>query len=282
MTIHDLPRDEFRRQLRDIDRDNTEAMPGWRAALARLIGGDESTADEKAAVLGVPSPSRRSLFKIGGASILGAAVLASGGLPVAAAGRQRPASTPPGSDAPAGEMGPEMDLVLARTAASLEKLAIDTYGAAAGLLTVQAVIDAATMFADHHQQHLDALNAVITGAGATAVTEPNAAVFDALIKPAVDAAVAESDPLKAEAAAVTLAITLEEAATQTYCFAAGALSDPALRSTIMTIGGVEARHAATLRLAGFGQAPDEVFVGGRSFFPGTNPLAGIDGALITS
>ena len=257
-------------------------MPGWRAALARLIGGDESTADEKAAVLGVPSPSRRSLFKIGGASILGAAVLASGGLPVAAAGRQRPASTPPGSDAPAGDMGPEMDLVLARTAASLEKLAIDTYGAAAGLLTVQAVIDAATMFADHHQQHLDALNAVITGAGATAVTEPNAAVFDALIKPAVDAAAAESDPLKAEAAAVTLAITLEEAATQTYCFAAGALSDPALRSTIMTIGGVEARHAATLRLAGFGQAPDEVFVGGRSFFPGTNPLAGIDGALITS
>ena len=282
MTIHDLPRDEFRRQLRDIDRDNTEAMPGWRAALARLIGGDESTADEKAAVLGVPSPSRRSLFKIGGASILGAAVLASGGLPVAAAGRQRPASTPPGSDAPAGDMGPEMDLVLARTAASLEKLAIDTYGAAAGLLTVQAVIDAATMFADHHQQHLDALNAVITGAGAAAVTEPNAAVFDALIKPAVDAAAAESDPLKAEAAAVTLAITLEEAATQTYCFAAGALSDPALRSTIMTIGGVEARHAATLRLAGFGQAPDEVFVGGRSFFPGTNPLAGIDGALITS
>ena len=144
---------------------------------------------------------------------------------------------------------------------------------------MQAVVDAATMFADHHQQHLDALNAVITGAGATAVTEPNAAVFDALIKPAVDAAAAESDPLKAEAAAVTLAITLEEAATQTYCFAAGALSDPALRSTIMTIGGVEARHAAMLRLAGFGQAPDEVFVGGRSFFPGTNPLAGIDGTL---
>jgi hypothetical protein len=281
MTTHDIPRDELRRELRDIDRANDQAMPSWRAALARLIGGDECTTDEKAAALGVPSPSRRTLFKVGGASILGAAVLASGGLSVAASGRPRPASTPPGSG-PGGDMGPEMDLVLARTAASLEKLAVDTYGAAAGLLTVQAVIDAATMFADHHQQHLDALNAVITGAGASAITEPNAAVFDMLVKPAVDAAAAEPDPLKAEAAAVTLAITLEEAAAQTYCFAAGALSAPALRSTIMTIGGVEARHAATLRLAGFGQAPDEVFVGGRAFFPGTNPLAGIEGALITS
>ena len=282
MTIHDLHHDEVRRELRDIDRANRDALPAWRAALARLVGSDDCSTDEKAAILGVPSPSRRSLFKIGGASLLGAAVLASGGLPVAASGSSRPASTPPGSDPPAGDMGPEMDLVLTRTAASLEKLAVDTYGAAAGLLTVPAVIAAATMFADHHQQHLDALNAVITGAGATAVSEPNAAVFDALIKPAVDAAAAEPDPLKAEGAAVTLAITLEEAAAQTYCFAAGALSAPALRSTIMTIGGVEARHAAVLRLAAFGQAPDEVFVGGRAFFPGSNPLAGIEGALITS
>lgn len=282
MTINDLPRDEIRRELRDIDRANDAAMPKWRSALSRLIGGDECTTDEKAAILGVPSPTRRNLFKIGGASVLGAAVLASGGFSVAAAGR-RPSSAPPGSDA-SGGMGPEMDLVLAKTAASLEKLAVDTYTAGAGLLTVQAVIDAATMFSDHHQQHLDALNGVITGAGAEAVTEANAAVFEALIKPAVDAAVAlaETDPAGAETAVVTLAVTLEEAAAQTYCFAAGALSAPALRSTIMTIGGVEARHAAVLRVAAFAQPATEVFVGGRSFFPGENPLAGIDGALITS
>jgi hypothetical protein len=283
MTINDIPRDELRRELRTIDRANREAMPAWRSALARLIGGGECSTDEKAAILGVPSPSRRSLLKIGGASVLGAAVLASGGLSVAAAGRPRPASGPPGSSASSGSgAGPEMDVVLAKTAASLEKLAVDTYGAAAGLLTVQAVIDAATMFADHHQQHLDALNAVVTGAGADAVTEANAAVNEALVQPAVEAAAAEPDPLKAETAAITLAIALEEAAAQTYCFAAGALSTPALRSTIMTIGGIEARHAAVLRLAGFGQTPAEVFVGGRSFFPGDNPLAGIDGALITN
>ena len=169
--------------------------------------------------------------------------------------------------------GANQDLVLARTAASLEKLAIDTYGAAAALLTTQAVRDAATMFAGHHRMHLDALNGVITGAGGKAVTEMNQAVYDALVKPAVDAA-------KTEADAVNLAIQLEEAAAQTYVFAGGALSTPQLHSTIMTIGGVEARHAAVLRMAALAQSPLDVFPDKRAFFPGTNPLAGIAGALI--
>jgi len=60
------------------------------------------------------------------------------------------------------------------------------------------------------------------------------------------------------------------------------LSTPGLRSTIMTIGGVEARHAAVLRMAALGQSPLEVFPGSRGFFPGDIPLAGIDGALITA
>jgi hypothetical protein len=50
----------------------------------------------------------------------------------------------------------------------------------------------------------------------------------------------------------------------------------------MTIGGVEARHAAVLRMAALAQSPLEVFPGERGFFPGDNPLAGIDGALITA
>jgi len=50
----------------------------------------------------------------------------------------------------------------------------------------------------------------------------------------------------------------------------------------MTIGGVEARHAAVLHIAGMGQTYEEVFPGDRAFFPGDNPLAGIPGALITN
>jgi hypothetical protein len=45
---------------------------------------------------------------------------------------------------------------------------------------------------------------------------------------------------------------------------------------------VEARHAAVLRMAALSQSPLDVFPKSRGFFPGTNPLDGIDGALITS
>ena len=57
-----------------------------------------------------------------------------------------------------------MDLALARTAASLEKLAVDTYqtGIDSGLVTTMAIADAATLFQSHHQEHLDALNGAIT------------------------------------------------------------------------------------------------------------------------
>jgi rubrerythrin len=290
----DLPTDAIRRELREIDRANAEAMPRWRETLTRILGGGERlSTDDKAAILGVPSPSRRQLFKVGGAAIFGAAVLAACGNdddasrstnpgPGTTAGAMTPTTPAPVTTAgpattaapdPAADSGAQ-DLVLARTAASLEKLAVDTYGAAAALLTTRAIKDAATMFAAHHQMHLDALNGVITGAGGRAVTAMNQAVYDALVKPAVDAAETEAD-------AVNLALQLEEAAAQTYVFAGGALSSPELRSTIMSIGGVEARHAAVLRMAALAQPPLAVFPDQRAFFPGDNPLAAIPGALVT-
>jgi hypothetical protein len=287
MNNHDLNNDEIRRRLRAVDRLNTAVVPRWRDALSRLIGDDHVSTNEKATLLGVPAPNRRDLFKLGGASILGVALLAACGSDSSdAPSATGPAATTPGSSGePTTTVGSstpmtepnsgDMDLVLARTAASLEKLAVDAYGAAGGLITTPAILAAATMFAGHHQMHLDALNGVITGAGATPITQMNQAVYDALVKPAMDAA-------KSEADAVMLALALEEAAAQTYVYAGGALSTSALRSTIMTIGGVEARHAAVLRMAALAQAPLEVFPSERGFWPGDNPLAGIDGALITA
>ncbi len=269
--LTDLNTTEIHRQLRAVDQLNTSAMPQWRAGLQRLFTDETIGTDERAAVLGVPSPNRRDLFRIGGITILGAALLAACGDDKDETHSDTEATTVPTTVA--GE--PNMDLVLAKTAASLEKLAVDAYGIAAGLITTPAVLAAATMFAGHHQMHLDALNGVITGAGATAITEMNQAVYDALIAPALETASTEAD-------AVNIALALEEAAAQTYAFAGGQLSTPALRSTIMTIGGVEARHAAVLRMAALAQSPLEVFPGDRGFFPGDNPLAGIDGALITA
>ena len=77
------------------------------------------------------------------------------------------------------------------------------------------------MFAGHHQMHLDALNGVITGAGGKAVTQMNQAVYDALVKPAIDAAKTEADAVEPRRS------SSEEAAAQTYVFAGGALSTPA-------------------------------------------------------
>lgn len=273
----DLNRDEMRRELRAIDAANKDAMPKWYDALRRIVGGGTTmSTDEKASLLGVPSPGRRQLFKMGGATILGAAVLAACGSDDDDSADSTTTSAAGGGSG-AGEEDGSMDVALARTAASLEKLAIDTYQVAidSGLVTTMAIADAAMLFQEHHQTHLDALNGVISGAGGEEVTEQNEAVFKALVEPAVGAATTEAD-------IVMLAYDLESAAAQTYAFAGGALSVPELRSTIMTIGGIETRHAAVLQVAALAASPLEVFPDGRAFYPGDNPLASIDGAVLSA
>jgi hypothetical protein len=269
----DLNRDEIRRELRSIDADQKAAMPRWYSALRQIVGGGTTlTTDEKAQLLGVPSPGRRQLFKVGGATIIGAAVLAACGSDDDGASSTTTAAMGEGA-----KEDPSMDLALARTAASLEKLAVDVYqtGIDSGLVTTMAIADAATLFQQHHQEHLDALNGAISSAGGEEVTEMNQAVYDALVAPALEG-------LSDEAGVVQLAFDLESAAAQTYAFAGGALSVPALRSTIMTIGGIEARHAAVLQVAAQAASPLAVFPDGRAFYPGDNPLAGIDGAVLTA
>jgi hypothetical protein len=274
--LPDLNRDELRRELKAIDADNRAVMPRWYDALRQIVGGGTKlSTDEKAALLGVPAPGRRAFFKLGGATIMGAAVLAACGDTDDDSGSGGTAGDTTSSTMGEGE--DNMDLALARTAASLEKLAVDTYqtGIDSGLVTTMAIADAATLFQTHHQEHLDALNGAITNAGGEEITEANEAVFNALIEPAVAEAATEAD-------IVQLAFDLESAAAQTYVFAGGTLTVPALRSTIMTIGGIEARHAAILQVAGLGQSPADVFPGGRGFYPGDNPLADIDGAVLSN
>jgi len=275
----DLNRDELRRELRAIDADNQAIMPRWYDALRQIVGGGTTlSTDAKAALLGVPAPGRRQFFKIGGATIMGAAVLAACGSDDATDDASTVGGD--GGDAESGDAATgEMDLPLARTAASLEKLAVDTYqaGIDSDLVTTAAISEAATLFQAHHQEHLDALNGAIKDAGGDEVTEANEAVFKAMIEPAVTAAASEAD-------IVNIALELENAAAQTYVFAAGTdgLSTPALRSTIMTIGGIEARHAAVLQVAALSASPMDVFPDMRGFFPGDNPLADIDGAVLSA
>ncbi len=257
---NDFSRDEFNRQMRAVEAQNKAAMPKWRETLDRVFnGGVDMTSAEKAHLLGVPG--RRQFFKIGGATIAGAALLA-------ACGDDDDTARAPVSGDGGGDDDADMDIVLANTAISLEILAIDTYQVAidSGLVTTAAVADAAGLFQQHHREHADALKGVV---GAGAYDQANAAVKTALVDPAVAAASAEGDIIK-------LAFDLETAAAQTYVFAAGALSTPELRSTIMTIGGVESRHATILgQVAAY--ETSTVFPG--AFFKSDNPLP--EGAVIT-
>lgn len=253
----DFNRDEVRREIRDIDATNRAVMTRWRSALQELINPDSKlSTDEKHALLGVPS--RRGFFKIGGVTLLGATVLAacgdddedvaeSGTAPTTTAGED-------GGEAPADG---SLDVTLAKTAASVENLAVAAYQTAidSGIVTDATIGAAAAAFRDHHQAHADAINGVVTGAGAEAITDPNQVLFDALVQPVLDAGPTQ-DSL------VQLAYDLETAAVQAYAFAGGNLSTPALRSTIMTIGGVESRHAAVLKMLAQGDPGPGVFYDG--------------------
>lgn len=258
----DLNRDELRRQMRDIDDANRAIMPRWRSALQQLLHPNSKlTSDDQAALLGVPSPGRRQLFRVGGVTILGAAVLAACGDDDGSG----IAETGNGSGTTGVGGGGSMDLTLAKTAVSIENLAVAAYTTAidSGLVTDQTVADAAATFRDHHQAHADALNGVVTGAGQSAITEPNAVLFDALVQPVLDAGPTQES-------IVMLAYDLETAAVQAYTFAGGNLSTPELRSTIMTIGGIEARHAAILKMVAQAAPPTDVFYDG-SFISAPDP-----------
>ena len=263
---NDFSRDHLRREIRDIDAANASVMTRWRNALNELINPDSKlSTDEKHALLGVPS--RRGFFKIGGVTLVGAAVLAACG-------------DDDGDDDAAGGGGDgggdgNLDLTLAKTAASVEILAVTAYQTAidSGIVTDATIGAAAGAFRDHHQMHADAINGVVTGAGAEAITEPNAVLFTALVQPVLDAGPTQES-------LVQLAYDLETAAVQAYAFAGGNLSTPALRSTIMTIGGVEQRHAAVLKMLAQGDPGTGVFEPDGAFI--SAPDAGIpDEALIS-
>ncbi len=259
----DFHNDDVRRELRAIDRQQQAVGPAAERGLVALFDPDAGiTTEQRAAVLGVPG--RRQFLRLGGLAIAGAALLAAcGGDDDDNTAASVTSTTTAATSTTAG--GSSMDLTLAKTAASLEKLAVDTYQTAidSGLVTTAAIGDAAKLFQSHHQAHYDALNGVVTQSGGTKITEGNAAVKQAVVDPAVKAA-------KSEADIVNLAFTLEDAAAQTYVYAATQLSTPQLRSTIMTIGGVEARHRALLAVVAQKKAPAAVFPA--AFFKSDNPL----------
>jgi len=281
-----VDRDEIRRLLAEADGAQRSAVGPWRDTLLRLFARGDGSPAERAAVLGVPG--RRQVLRLGGTAVLGAAVLAACGsdeeTPPAETGVTQPAPAettigPPQTTSP--EDGVASDIIVARTAVSLELTAVALYDVVLGEgesdLALPGEIDfdieviaAATLFRDHHSTHADVLSDLVSELGGDPVTEPNRAIVEGIIAP-------ELAQLTSQRAALMFARSVEDIAASTYGFAASVLSTADGRQTIMGIGGVEARHSAALALlldptgldavpvafldvSGPARTPDEVFV----------------------
>lgn len=213
--------------------------------------------------------SRRDVLRFGGMAVTFGAVLA------ACSADDEPSASDPEAEADAEAEAEaeaerteareladaDVDVSLLNTALSLEVLAVDTYQAAfdSGLIQSSPVLEAATLFQQHHREHRDALIGAVESAGAEPFLTPNPVVRAALVDPSLASISGEGDFL-------TLARDLEQASAQLHVHATTSLSTQALRSTAMSIAGVAARRSKLLVLLGDLGAERLAFV------PTDNPL----------
>lgn len=247
MPTPDLPLDHLRREVREIDALQRDAMPGFRVAVRRLFGDAGHDENEQAAVA-LGGLTRRNVLRIGGVTLLGGAVMAACGSSATKGASSTVGSTTapttltaaPTTMVPTTAAAMAMDVVILRTASSIEELAVAAYQIAidSGLVKNAAIGDAAKLFQAQHREHSALFQSQTKAAGGDPFTQPNPAIL-AAIKPTIDA-------LKDEMGIVALAFELETVAAQTYQSNVGTFSDLKLNAAIMTVGGVEARHAAVL------------------------------------
>jgi rubrerythrin len=188
---------------------------------------------------------RRRLLRTGGLAV-------SLGALAAACGTDRSGGTEPGRvgvvPAPEGLPDAEVnDVVLLRTAQSLEYTAIEVYGAAAELGVLDAGATALVeRFVADHTAHAAAVGELIVAAGGEEFTCPNPWIMERAITPIL-AALEGSDDLTRDV--LNIAHALETLAAKTYQDVVGELTEPELRQAAMLIGVDENRHAATLAMA---------------------------------
>jgi hypothetical protein len=239
----DVNRDEVRRQLAESRRDHAESMPRVREALRHLFDPDRpGSPDDKAGLLGLPG--RRSFLTVGGATVLGSALLVACGREptqqIAQTGTTPPQPSSTTTTAPGSH---DLDLTMLRTASSIEVLAINTYDTAlkSGLLKTPDVKSAIELFKSQHEDHANLLYTATSDAGGDPYKLPNPYLSYEVVAPTLKS-------IKTEAGIMALATGLEDTAGQTYVMAGGVLTTPALRAAIMSIGTTEGRHLTALYL----------------------------------
>jgi hypothetical protein len=188
--------------------------------------------------------TRRKLFTIGGFTVATAAVL------TACKKKAAPPVIPSsGSPDPVAKPPTQLvdDIVLLRTASSLEHAVIDAYQYAldSGLLPSAASPTAKT-FQDHHRKHASSFEQATKAAGGEAFTKRNDVVWKALIEPQITKDSKGAISVNDEQSALEFVYGIEGVAAATYQSMVPVLSKPALRQTIMAAGDVDSRHGAVL------------------------------------
>jgi hypothetical protein len=194
---------------------------------------------------------RRQLLRSGGLTLSLGAI-------IAACGEDRAGGTDPGrvgeapSVTPLGEVEVD-DVVLLRTAQSLEYTAIDAYAEARALDVLSAEQDALVQrFVDDHTAHSVVLGGFVTAAGGEEFACANPWMQRRVIDPIFDAIDGSDDKQRD---VLNFAQALESLLGASYQSFVGSLTEPDLRMQMMQIGADENRHAATLAIAING-APD--------------------------
>ena len=139
-----------------------------------------------------------------------------------------------------------LDIQMLQTNSSLEVLAVATYGAALTLDFIKNSNPVIVKFAQttmaQHNEHMMAFQAQTVALGGKKQDQPNPKYA-----PIVEAA---KPTLKAALDVVTLAITLETVATETYLNECNQFTDKTSVALTASIMGVESQHLATLRAVG--------------------------------
>jgi hypothetical protein len=185
--------------------------------------------------------------------LAGSGLLVVGGAVLAACGSSGSGSASSSTTAAGGASGASVDVQVGAMAASLENLAVFAYhagisAAQAGKLgsVPPAVVTFATTAKSQHQDHADAWNSIVTGAGYKKIT-----VTDPAVTPTVQSGFAQ---VKDVVGLAKLALELEGIAAATYLNGLGVVTSKQAISTAATIHPVEMQHAAILNFV-LGQYP---------------------------
>ena len=174
--------------------------------------------------------TRRRFLQIGGTLSMGAVLAAciGGG------------STKRARDSSGGAAGRRADATILRTLSSVEAAAVVVYTRAldAGLLSMPSERRLGTLFRSHHREHAELFERTTADLGGRPFTDPNPVVMQEL-QPALDG-------LGDEVAALRLAFDVETILADTYQATMGTFADKSFNVAAMSVGGVEARHAAAL------------------------------------